>query len=209
MASILKILAASVGGGIVLGAGIRLGEAMASQLPVPGGEAGNKLAERLDNLEKRVGALAPQAAPEQVREELRGWIEETVAERLTEAEARLKTEAARGQKEMLDAFAAGVETRVIQRISRLEDEVASQSDAMQELRECSLRTETSVQKLLGGLDKLIVKSSPAAAENASPTDAAAERAAEPSAAGPSAATLPLRPMAAFTLPEKRRWKLFG
>src|SRR5215469_437093 len=134
MASLLKILAASVGGGIVLGAGIRLGEAIATQVAVPGGEAGNKLTERLDHLENRVDALA--FAP---RDEMRGWIEETVAERVTDVETRLKAETARGQKEMLDAFAAGVETRVIQRISRLEDEVASQSAAMQELRECSLR----------------------------------------------------------------------
>lgn len=207
MASILKILAASVGGGIALGAGIRLGEAIATQIPVPGGEAAVKLAERLDSLEQRVGALAPQSEPAQVQAELRGWIEETVTGHMTEVEARLKTETARGQKEMLDAFASGVETRVIQRISRLEDEVASQSLAMQELRECSLRTETSVQKLLGGLDRLIVRNVPAAAEEASPPHAAKESAAEPPAVAPAEPLL--RPFTPFAVPEKRRWKIFG
>jgi len=38
----------------------------------------------------------------------------------------------------------------MQRISRLEEQVAGQSAAVQELRECSLRTESSVQKLSAG-----------------------------------------------------------
>ena len=201
MASILKILAASIGGGIVLGAGIRLGEVIATQIPVPAGEAGSKLAERLDELESRLQALRPEPAS-QVREELRVWLEETVTGRMTEVEVRLKAESARGQQEMLDAFASGVETRVIERMSRLEDEVASQSAAMQELRECSLRTESSVQKLLGGLDRLMVKNSPAAGEETPPPDKI-----EPQAATPAVPPLPAP--ASFTLPEKRRWKLFG
>jgi uncharacterized coiled-coil protein SlyX len=163
MASLIKILAASVGSGIVLGAGIRLGEALATQIPVGESEPGGLLAQRLDELENRVTALTPRedtpetvaASAETVREELRIWLESTVSERIADVESRLKTETARGQKEILDVFAEGVEKRVIQRISRLEEEVASQSAAMNELRECSLRTERSVQKLLGGLDRLI------------------------------------------------------
>ncbi len=212
MASILKILAASVGGGIVLGAGIRLGEAIATQIPVPGGEAGGKLAERLDDLENRLSALTPhaeaaasasagQVASVQIRDELRGWIEQTVTARMTEVETRLKAETERGQQEMLDAFASGVETRVIHRISRLEDEVASQSAAMRELRECSLRTETSVQKLLGGLDKLIVRNAPAPVGEASPPGTVERPAAAPVGS-------PLAPPAPFTVRERRRWKLF-
>jgi len=212
MASLLKILAASVGGGIVLGAGIRLGEAMAMQFPAPGSDAADRLAKRLDDLENRVSTLTPhpeaadtpaapvgQVASVQIREELRGWLEETVTQRVAEAETRLKAESSRGQKEMLDAFTSGVETRVVHRISRLEEEVANQSAAMQELRECSLRTETSVQKLLGGIDKLIVKNAPPAAEEAQPAAAAA--------ASPDA---PLPPRTPFASSEKpRRWKLFG
>jgi hypothetical protein len=203
MASIFKILAASVGGGIVLGAGIRLGQTIATQIPAPGGEVDNKLAERLDDLENRLSALTPHleaaasASAGQVRDELRGWIEQTVTARMTEVGTRLEAETVRGQKEVLDAFASGVETRVIHRISRLEEEVASHAAAVHELRESSLRTETSFQKVLGGLDKLLVKKAP---EEASP-------AAAPAPSAPIAAPVP--PPASFTVPEKRRWKLFG
>ena len=53
MAKLIKILVASVGGGIVLGAGIRLGEAIAAQLPASSLGAGEKLAERLGELVDR------------------------------------------------------------------------------------------------------------------------------------------------------------
>lgn len=233
MAKLIKILVASVGGGIVLGAGIRLGEAIASQLPAPGSEAADRLADRLGDLEHRLQHLesgSPAVAveqreetmestsvpAEQVREELRGWLEETVSLRITEVEGRLHAETERNQKQMLDAFAESVETRVIQRISRLENEVASQSAAMAELRECSLRTEHSVHKLLGGLDKLIPKS-------ASPADRAAQ-VPEPEPSKPSTpepeetrtrevvpvgsnAELPEPPL--LTPPSRpRRWRLF-
>ena len=192
----------------MLGAGIRLGEALASQLPASAMESDHKLAERLGELENRLQSLeaenpaAIDSRPEfeqqafekqssekqttdesavraqldaegrhidevnqtalRLRGELREWLEESVTARMAEVETRLRTESERGQSQMLDAFAESVQTRVIQGISRLEEEVASQSAAMNELRECSLRTERSVHKLLGGLDRLIVKNPPVA-----------------------------------------------
>jgi len=228
MASLIKILAASVGGGIVLGAGIRLGEAIATQLPVPGGEAGDRLVRKLDEIEHRLTSLEtedisappiPAAAPEPVREELRVWLEESVSVRMAEVETRLRAENERGQKQILDAFADSVESRVIQRISRLEDEVANQSAAMSELRECSLRTESSVHKLLGGLDKLIPKNlpsspeEPAATAQANPPEAQPEPASDansgPETAPASEVPLALDPPRTFTPPAKRRrWGLF-
>jgi uncharacterized coiled-coil protein SlyX len=41
------------------------------------------------------------------------------------------------------------------RLARLERDVASQSSGLSELRECSLRTEHSLQKLLLSIDRLI------------------------------------------------------
>ena len=222
----------------MLGAGIRLGEAIASQLPASTSEAAGKLTERLGDLEHRLQRLeseSPAFAPEQpeeptevafapaerVREELRGWLEETVSFRMTEVENRLRAETERGQKQMLDAFAESVETRVIQRISRLESEVASQSAAMADLRECSLRTEHSVHKLLGGLDKLIPKSAPPAEEAAGvprpetakpdaaepfPTQTVATQTADAALAGPKAD--PAEPPFLAPPPEPRRWRFF-
>lgn len=236
MARFLKILAASVGGGLVLGAGIRLGETIAAQNPTLRLEGGERLAERLGEMEDRllnleaenpagvVSLLERQAAEvsavrrqldsegmhiealsetsQRLRAELQDWLGESVAARMAEVEMRLKAESERGQKQVLAAFTESVQTRVINRISRLEDEVTSQSAAMSELRECSLRTELSVQKLLGGLDKLISKDTPAAEDaGAAPT---VEEAGPP--AGASQAVEP----PAFEVPRKSsRWKIFG
>jgi hypothetical protein len=197
LAKLIKILAASVGGGLVLGAGIRLGEAIAAQIPVSG-EPGHKLAERLGELENRLLSLeaeSPSAAGSPMtpgQGELRNWLDESVTARMAEVETRLRTDSERGQKQMLDAFAESVQTRVMHRISRLEDEVAGQSAAMNELRECSLRTERSVHELLGGLDKLILKNAPAAKEEPAP---------EPPPV--------IEPPAFEAPPKSSRWKFFG
>lgn len=217
MAKLITILAASVGGGLLLGAGIRLGEAIVGTDLPPRREAelAGKLTVRLGALEERLqnleegnpGAPVEDHAAEmaairselnagdrerealnkislQLRGELRGWIEENVGARLGDVEAKLRAESERSQRQMLDAFVDGVQTRVMQRISRLEEEVAGQSAAMTELRECSLRTEQSMQKLLGGLDRLIIAQPPSltgrpsceepAAQNAHPEPAKGE-----------------------------------
>jgi chromosome segregation ATPase len=195
MARLIKILAASLGGGLVMGAGIRIGEALASRESTSAPP--RRLAERLDALENRL-AKVESSGPEtqtagfsslgeriesqaaevsevrervavgnlqiaslgelsnQLRSELRGWIEHSVDARMTEVEARLRAEGERSQKETLDAFVESVQTRVTHRISRLEEQVAGQSAGMAELRELSLRTEQSMQRLLGGLDRLIM-----------------------------------------------------
>jgi uncharacterized coiled-coil protein SlyX len=89
---------------------------------------------------------------------------ESVTARLTDVEARFKAESERGQKQLLGAFADSLQTRVIHRISKLEEEVARQLAGMRELRECLLRTELNMQKLLGSLDKLLIKNQPEIAE---------------------------------------------
>jgi uncharacterized coiled-coil protein SlyX len=215
LAKLIKILAASVGGGLVLGAGIRLGEAIAAQIPVSGDPA-QKLAARLGELENRLLSLEAEnpAAAERPdpRGELRGWLEESVSERMAEVETRLRTESERSQKQMLDAFAESVQTRVMHRISRLEEEVAGQSAAMNELRECSLRTQQSIQKLLGGLDKLIVRNPPAAVEGAEAVDAVTPAAPLPPASPepPPVVAPPVTAPPAFEAPPKSsRWKIFG
>ncbi len=248
MAKLINILAASLGGGVVLGVGIRLGEAIAAKIPVSGVEHGQRLAARLGDLEDRLlnletespaagspilhgrESVVPQEGrqvdvsgqtTQQLRGELRDWLEESVTVRMAEVETRLRTDFERGQKQMLDAFAEGVQTRVIHRISRLEEEVAGQSAAMNELRACSLRTEQSVHKLLGGLDQLIVKNPPVAeeaGEAGSPTSASAEVAPAESGpppgdgAAPASASEPppvIEPPAFEARRKSSRWKIFG
>ena len=239
----------------MLGAGIRLGEAIATWEPGLEPQGGQKLSDRLGALEDRLQSLetegrsanasqldahaeAVAAVGSQIRAEnqtiealsragalsetalrgeLRDWLEESVATRMAEAESRLKAETERGQKQMLDAFVESVQTRVIHRISQLEEEVAGQSAAMNDLRECSLRTERSIQKLLGGLDKLIVKQ-PAeegpvsnARQDANPKPpelpGTEDRARN---AEPSPQPSPPEPLPTLTAPRPRsRWHIFG
>jgi uncharacterized coiled-coil protein SlyX len=173
LARFIKILAASVGGGLVLGAGIRLGEAIANWEPAADTDPAERLTERLAALEGRLQHLetvpavaqAPQRQPSSApvdsrHAELQDWIQQSIASRMGELEIRLRAESERDGQQMLDTIVQSVQTRVIHRITELEDKVAGQSEAMNELRECSLRTERSVQKLLGGLDKLIAGPEP-------------------------------------------------
>ena len=169
MAKLFRILVASVGGGLVLGAGIRLGEAITAR--DSSSNAGNtqELARKLGEIESRLTNLESESAPglsavtpHEPPTQLREWLDETVGFRMAEVENRLRSESERAQKQILEVFVESVQTRVVQRISRLEEEFASQSAAMTELRECSLRTERSMQKLLGGLDRLIVPPGPRA-----------------------------------------------
>lgn len=216
MPKLISILAASIGGGIVLGAGIRLGEAIAAQSQAPGANAGDKLVEKL---EEKLGALEDRLvtleleSPAELRVELRDWVDESVTTRMAEVEKRIKAESDIGQKQVLDAFAESVQTRVIQRISKLEEEVATQSSAMNELRDCSLRTERSMQQLLGGIERLIVKNPPAAEEavNATPERPASEAAlAEPTFVEPEFVESPVaEPPAIQPRPVAGRWKIFG
>ena len=227
MAKLFKILAASIGGGVVLGAAIRLVEKMASnraELPHGAGQllgrmdslelrlaridAGNppagrssrpatdpaapdttaeddvaveaaatmdhaftSLHNRLNAQQADVDAIRAQLASanlgiaqlnqkkENLREELRGWVDENIQQRMFVAEEKLQRSIESSQKNTLDALVEGVQTRVILRISKLEEEVAGQSAAMADLRECSLSTERSMQKLLEGIDRLVATQS--------------------------------------------------
>jgi hypothetical protein len=264
VAKFINILAASVGGGILLGAGIRLGEAIVGRDPAATRDSENEgrlearlgaLEDRLVNLEavspasrhdgaaadsrgdrqtvavgdirselnkvdERVAALGQ--IGEQLRVELQGWLEQSVGSRMADVEAKLKAESDEARKQMLDAFAESVQTRVTHRISRLEEEVAGQSAAMVELRDCSLRTEQSLQKLLGGLDRLLVpRSAPPLADSPAQQVVTGENAAGGLELGPEPLPEPTRspessaeevltdPLAPELLPRPRRWSLFG
>lgn len=242
MAKLIKILAASVGGGIALGAGIRLGEAIAGRNPARLPGENQNLLRKLDEMENRLVGLEKESpssivsriemhaagvsavgaqpgaetrrieafgkAAEQLRADLRGWLEESVAAKMAEVETRFRAESGHSRKEMLDALVEGVQTRVLQRVSKLEDEVASQSAAINELRECSLRTERSVHQLLGGIDKLIVNYPAAAPEKSAEktVESLAEAAAPVKVPEPSA---PAAPLPAGEPPAKDRWRIFG
>lgn len=227
MAKFFNILAASVGSGLVLGASIQLGEALAGKLkaatpepaangtrplrPSPPAERHNTdtvspaFLSRLDQLEEKMSRThtpveAPSAvnapAPEwqsiiadvvarmdrqqsdvepirqqvskatrtldsvgdiasHLRSDLQNELGRNLDERLAAIEARvhLKMEAAHG--ETLEAMVSALETRVTPRIVRIESQIAGQTSAVSELRECALQSERSVQRLLGVLERMV------------------------------------------------------
>ncbi len=243
----------------MLGAGIRLGEAIVGSDVPPGRarESDGNLAVRLGELEDRLQNLEPgkntgstayrdsshgsriemQAAEAaairsqlnrddrelealseiglRLRSELHGWLEESVTARMADVESKLKSESERSQRQMLDAFVDGVQTRVMQRISRLEEEVGGQSAAMTELRECSLRTEQSMQKLLGGLDRLIIPQPVPAAAALSRWNATLAKEADLEPRTPQPLEEPKMPDGTLSRqaepprPKSRRWSIFG
>jgi len=223
MAKLISILAASVGGGLVLGASIRLGEAIGSSIRPAQGQAGEPalpagarsaaaradvlLNRRLDRLEERLSQAplhpgpaptpaGPQPAPEwqsalagvvarmdrqqkeveairhqakgatqavdsvgeiaaHLRDEIQRQLREDLDQRLAAVEEKLQlsVEAARG--EAVGAMLASIEARVAPRIDRLESDIVNQSAALAELRDCSLQSERSIQRLLGVLDRVM------------------------------------------------------
>lgn len=258
MAKFIKILAASVGGGLLLGAGIRLGEAIVGRDPAGarGSDTGGGLETRLGALEDRLVDLettTPSTKPDatgerqtdaaaairaelareeervaalgqvgaQLRVELQVWLEQHVGSRMADVAGKLRAESDEARKEMLDAFAESVQTRVTQRITRLEEEVASQSTAMAELRDCSFRTEQNLQKLLGGLDRILVpQPDPPQAVFPSDEEAIGHNAdlpdLKPRRESPRGTELELSaeeslsgPVVPEGQPSPRRWSLFG
>ena len=239
MARLINILAASVGGGLVLGAGIRVAEAVLAreaeaskgagwtdrlsdfeqrlgqaetgrqsrrETGDPVHSTGLKLLEsRIDLQQREVDSLCSQLAAatsgigdlsaehERLRSEVRTWVDTRIDTRITEAEAKLRASIENSQRNTLDAIVDAVQNRVILRISKLENDVAGQSAAMAELRECSLQTERSMQKLLEGIDRLVGAQTPHAEPAGEVTSAA--RAVEPAAEEKK--------------PEQRRWGLFS
>lgn len=147
MPKLINILAASVGGGLLLGAGLRFGEAIVGRRtsPRPSADAGDTLNARLASIEDRLGRLEK---------------ETPAAAHLSELESKLRAESELSRQIILDAVVESVQTRVIHRIAKLEEDVAGQSAALTELRECSLRNEQTTQQLLGGLDRLLARESP-------------------------------------------------
>ena len=80
------------------------------------------------------------------------------------------------QKEIIETVAGAIEIRILDRMARLEQDVTSQSASISELRECSMQTERSLQKLLGSLDRIVsVREMPAGISRPEAVPVAASR----------------------------------
>jgi len=200
MKAVLKTLAISFGGGLALGAGMRLTQGPVKSRPEPGVDLDPLLARlksvesRIVRMETTVPASAPAAAPSPVvektlaafesrlaaqfndvqhlRGEIRGVdqrlvemdaqlpviIQSTVDVRFREAERKLQQDFEEAQNRSMAAFVDTLQTRVVERISTLESNLAEQFNAIGKLRDTSLRTDENLQKMVAGIERLVDQS---------------------------------------------------
>ncbi len=149
----LKLVAASVGGGILMTAGLRLGEKLV------GAARRERDSESFARAPNRAAepALPDAKAINDLRGDLEEWVERSIERRMALSEAKLMAELERGQKQVVDRFAANLPMQVTERITRLEEEVGNQSAAISTLRECVMRTEASTHKLLGCIETFLAQ----------------------------------------------------
>jgi uncharacterized coiled-coil protein SlyX len=215
MKSVLKTLAISFGGGLALGAGMRLAQGPAKGRSEPRADL-NPLLARLKNVESRIVEMesAEHPAPvvsvpapaafaektlaafesklaaqltdvEQLRVEIRQvderlgqldvqlpvLIQSTVDVRFREVEQHLQRDFEEAQSRSMAAFVDTLQTKVVERISTLETNLAEQSQVIGKLRDASVRSDENLQKMLAGIERLVDQSKapqPPPAPTASP-----------------------------------------
>lgn len=160
MAKLLNILAASVGGGIALGLGIRVGESLVPNHPDGATAVPDGVADRLQALERKAENTPPAPQTDKLPAGISAVVTELVENRLTAMEQKLRREAEERQQATLDAFVENVQARVASRIGALESSVIAQGAAIGELREYSLQTERNIQRLLVGIEKVAARQTP-------------------------------------------------
>ena len=202
MKSVLKTLAISFGGGLALGAGMRLAQGPAKERSEPRADL-NPLLARLKNVESRIVEMesAEHPAPvvsvpapaafaektlaafesklaaqltdvEQLRVEIRQvderlgqldvqlpvLIQSTVDVRFREVEQHLQRDFEEAQSRSMAAFVDTLQTKVVERISTLETNLAEQSQVIGKLRDASVRSDENLQKMLAGIERLVDQS---------------------------------------------------
>lgn len=203
MKAVLKTLAISFGGGLALGAGIRLTQGAAK----PRREAEidlDPLLSRLQNVESRIGEIefgahvepTPATGPlpsevlgktllafearlaaqvsgvDELRQDIKRvdqcladldsqlpvLVQSTVDVRFEQIEKKLQHEFEEAQSRSMTAFVETLQTKVVERISTLEVNLAEQSHAIGKLRDASARSDENLQKMLVGIEQLVDQS---------------------------------------------------
>ena len=202
MKAVLKTLAISFGGGLALGAGIRLTQGPAKSRREPEVDL-DPLLSRLQNVESRIGEMesgvsgeAVSSGPlpsevlgktllafearlasqvndvEHLRDDIRRvdqcladldsqlpvLVQSTVDVRFQQAEKKLQHDFEEVQSRSMTAFVETLQTKVVERISTLEVNLAEQSQAIGKLRDASARSDENLQKMLVGIEQLVDQS---------------------------------------------------
>jgi uncharacterized coiled-coil protein SlyX len=202
MKAVLKTLAISFGGGLALGAGIRLTQGPARPRREPNLDL-DPLLSRLQTVESRIVEMESGARVEptpagplptdvlgktlvafearlaaqvndvsQLRDDIRRvdqcladldaqlpvLVQSTVDVRFQQAEEKLRHDFEEAQSRSMTAFVDTLQTKVVERISTLEVNLAEQSQAIGKLRDASARSDENLQKMLVGIERLVDQS---------------------------------------------------
>jgi DNA-binding NarL/FixJ family response regulator len=133
----------------------RIGEMETGEAPVPGNVRGwlnNQMADtfgdsRPSGREVAVGRTISEARLPQL-------IEEAVTNRFHNMASKLQQEIEETHVRTLETFVKNIQVKLVQRVSALETDMSKQAEAMNQLREYSLRTEDNLSRLISGVDKL-------------------------------------------------------
>jgi DNA-binding NarL/FixJ family response regulator/tetratricopeptide (TPR) repeat protein len=81
-------------------------------------------------------------------------IEDAVTKRFNQMAGKLQEQIEESHVKTLETFVKNIQVKLVQRVSALEQDMGKQAEAMQQLREYSLRTEDNLSRLISGVDKL-------------------------------------------------------
>jgi DNA-binding NarL/FixJ family response regulator len=92
--------------------------------------------------------------PRDIEARLPEMIKQAVTERFEHMATRLQQEIEETHVKTLETFVKNVQVKLVQRVSSLEQDMARHTQAMQQLRDSSRRTEDNLTRLISGVDKL-------------------------------------------------------
>ena len=235
--SLMKGLAITLGGGLAVGLGIKIGQNSAPPGPPVETIDFGPVLDRIEGVENRIvvmeGALkepgpmvipsvqeledrvhaqsseveALRAAIQRATElhdsridklgysvstleaKLPALIEQSMKPKFEEMHERVQREMQETASQTLESFADRIQSRVVEKITSIEGDLGRQSEAINDLRDYSLKTDQNLQRLLAGVENLADKinrkfDAPAEAQRANPVARTAPAAPPPSAPAP-------------------------
>lgn len=202
--SLVKGLALTLGGGLAVGLGIKLGQSSAPPAPVETvdfgpvldriegvenrivtveaalKEPGPMVIPSLHELEERVATQGSQVealraafqrsiemhdsridklgyAVDSLETKLPELIDQGIKPKFEEMHDRVQREMQETASQTLELFADRIQSRVVEKITSIEGDLGRQSDAINDLRDYSLKTDQNLQRLLAGVENLADK----------------------------------------------------
>ncbi|HEY4084412.1 MAG TPA: response regulator [Bryobacteraceae bacterium] len=113
-----------------------------------------ELADSLGDSRGGRGGGRSQVSAREMEARLPQMIEEAVTKRFQSMAGKLQEEIEEQHVRTLETFVKNIQTKLVQRVSVLEQNMGQQAEAMQQLREYNQRTEDNLGRLLSGVDKL-------------------------------------------------------